>query len=180
MFMELVRKRRSTRRFQDRALERGKLNLLIEAALRAPSSHGYNPWEFIVVEDRSLLDKLSAAKPHGSAFLKLSAAGIVVCGDREKSDMWIEDTSIASTYIQLAAESLDLGSCWIQIRDRNHDDGRSAGEYVADLLDLPQRLQVESIIAVGYPDGVKPPHGQDYPQYGKVHGERYGSPFMTG
>ncbi|NOZ25148.1 MAG: hypothetical protein GXO94_03520 [Nitrospirae bacterium] len=179
MFMPLIRKRRSIRRFQDREVEAGKIDLIIEAALRAPSSRSLNPWEFIVVTDRDLLEGLSRAKEHGSSFLKNAPLGVVVCADPDRCDVWIEDASIASIFIHLAAESLGLGSCWIQIRKRMYDKGNTAEERVAALLNIPENLRVESIIAIGYPDEEKPPHGVEELQYGKVHLNRYGNPYVS-
>lgn len=174
MFISLIRKRRSIRRFLDRQVETRKIDSLIEAALRSPSSMGRNPWEFIVVSDRDLLEKLSRAKQHGSTFLKNAPLGIVICANPEKSDMWIEDSSIASIFVHLAAESMDLGSCWIQIRGRMYDEGMTADAYVRETLNIPQELNVESIVAVGYADEKKPPHTKEELQYEKVFLDRYG------
>ena len=174
MFISLIRKRRSIRRFLDRQVEARKIDSLIEAALRSPSSMGRNPWEFIVVADRDLLEKLSRAKQHGSTFLKNAPLGIVICANPGKSDMWIEDSSIASIFVHLAAESMDLGSCWIQIRGRMHDEGMTADAYVRETLNIPQELNVESIVAVGYADEKKPPHTKEELQYEKVFLDRYG------
>ncbi len=131
MFLSLAQSRRSIRKYQDKPVESEKIDRLVEALLRAPTSMGKNSWEFVVVTDRSLLKKLSGAKPHGSAFLKNAALGIVVCGNPQIADIWIEDASIASIYIHLAAASLELGSCWIQIRERKHDDTQTAENYIA-------------------------------------------------
>ena len=108
MFLSLVQKRRSIRQYLEKPVEKEKIELLIEAALRSPSSRGFNPWEFIVLTDRDLLAKLSKAKPHGASFLKNAPLGIVVCADPEKCDVWVEDASIASIFLHLAAESLEL------------------------------------------------------------------------
>jgi len=174
MFMPLIRTRRSIRKYADKPVEAEKIDLLVEAALRSPSSRSFNPWTFIVVTEQKMLERLSTAKPHGASFLKNAPLGIVVCGDAEKSDVWVEDTSIASTYIQLAAASLGLGSCWIQIRERRRDDATWAGDFISDQLDIPERFMVESIIAVGYPAEDKPPHGEDELQHEKVHRGAYG------
>jgi nitroreductase len=157
MFFSLIQNRRSIRKFKKQPVEEAKIEMLLEAALRAPSSRSINPWEFIVVSDSNLLKKLSESKPHGSAFLKNAPLGIVVLADSEKSDVWIEDTSIACIFIQLAAESLSLGSCWIQIRKRMHDKSKTAEAYVSDLLNIPKNFCIESIIAIGYPDEKKYP-----------------------
>ena len=173
MFMDLITKRRSIRRFTANKVEEEKVELLKEAALRAPSSRGVNPWEFIFITDRSLLTKLSAAKPHGSTFLKDAPFGVVVCADPEKSDVWVEDTSIAAIFIQLAATYLELGSCWIQIRGRMHDETQTAEAYVADQLNIPSHLKVESMIAIGYPAESKSPHSKEELQSEKIHLNQY-------
>ena len=111
MFLTLIQKRRSIRRYLPWPVEKDKIDDLIEAALRAPSSRGFNPWKFIFVTKRDLLKKLSDTKTHGSSFLRNATLGIVVCADAIKSDVWVEDASIASIFIQLAAESIGLGSC---------------------------------------------------------------------
>lgn len=146
--------------------------MLIEAALRAPSSRGLNPWEFIVVTKRDLLKKLSGAKPHGAAFIKNAPLGIVVCADEVKSDVWVEDCSIASTFILLASESMGLGSRWIQIRERMHNEIKTSEAYVSEVLNVPSGLKVEAIIAVGYPDETKPPHKKEELQYDKIYLKR--------
>lgn len=174
MFMSLIQKRRSIRQFQDKPIEPEKIDRLAEAALRAPSSRGFNPWEFVFVTDRGMLERLSHAKPHGASFLKEAALGIVVCANPSKSDVWIEDASIATIMIHLAAESLDLGSCWIQIRERRHDENKMAQDHIRELLNIPNDLQVEAMVAVGYPAEQKPPHTQKELQFEKVHHGVYG------
>lgn len=177
MVMSVIQKRRSIRKFLNKPIEAEKIDLLLEAALRAPSSRGLNPWQFVVIIDKDLLAKLSQAKQHGSAFLKNAPLGIVVCADPEQCDVWIEDASIASIFIHLAAESLGLGSCWIQIRERMHDGKKSAQDYIAETLNIPAGMQVESIIAVGYPAETLPPHKKDELLFEKVHRDTYGRPY---
>ena len=174
MFLSLVQKRRSIRRYLEKPVEDEKIDMLIEAALRAPSSRGFNPWEFVVVTDKSLLEKLSKTKPHGASFLKDASLGIVVCADPEKCDVWIEDASIASIFIHLAAESIGLGSCWIQIRKRMYDQTKAAQAYICELLNIPENLNVESIVAIGYPAEKKSPHKKEDLQYEKVFLDYYG------
>jgi len=173
MFISLIEKRRSIRKFAGRDVESEKIDMLLEAALRSPSSRGFNPWHFIVVTNQSLLEKLSKAKQHGSSFLKNAPLGMVICGDPDKSDVWVEDCSIASIFIHLAAASLELGSCWIQIRERMHDTTKTAEAYVKDILNIPGNLRVESIVAIGYPDEKKPPHKKEALQYEKVHHDSF-------
>ncbi len=150
MFIDLLRKRRSIRQFKDTAVEREKIDTLIEAVLRSPSSRGLNPWEFVVVKESATIEKLSRAKVHGSRFMQNAPLAIVVCADPSKSDVWIEDCAIASLILHLSATDLELGSCWVQIRQREHDENRSAEEYISNLLGLREGMVVEAIVAIGY------------------------------
>ena len=174
MFIDLITKRRSVRKYEDRSVEKEKIDLLVEAALRAPSSRGLNPWEYIVLTDSGLIKKLSNAKPHGSSFLKGAPLAIVICADPQISDVWVEDASIASIYLHLAAESLGLGSCWIQIRDRMHNKTKTAHAYIAEILNIPENLEVLSIMAIGYPAEKRAPLSRQELQFEKVNFNRYG------
>ena len=171
--IELLRKRRSIRKFTGEKVAPETVELLIEALLRAPSSRGINPWEFIVVDDPELLSRLSRSKEHGSEFLKNAPIAVVVCADGTKSDVWVEDCAIASIIVQLTALSLGLGSCWAQIRNRRHDTGRSAEEYIRELLGLPEHIQVESIIGIGHPGETKRPVPARDLRYEKVKRNRF-------
>jgi nitroreductase len=115
MFTELARQRRSVKRFTSQQVEQEKVDAIIEAALRSPSGRAARPWEFVVVKDKALLEKLSVARPSGAAFVKDAAVGIVVCGDPSKSHLWIEDCSIAAVSMQYAAHSMGLGTRWSRI-----------------------------------------------------------------
>ena len=174
MFLSLLEKRRSIRKYLEKTIEPEKVDKLIEAALRSFSGKGGQPWEFVIVDDRDMLLKLSTAKPGGATFLKNATLGIVVCAD-QSSDTCVEDASIASAIIHLSATDLGLGSCWIQIRNRNHSDGRPAQEYIAELLGIPSNLMVLSVVAMGYPDESKDPHAKAALRFDKIHKGRFGT-----
>lgn len=176
MFLDLLRQRRSIRKFQDRPVEEEKIERLCEAVLRSPSSRGFNPWEFILVTDPPTVAKLSRAKAHGSAFLSGAPLAVVILADPQRSDVWVEDAAIAALIVHLAATDLGLGSCWIQIRRRAHDDNLSADRYVASILGIPEDRSVEAVIAVGYAAETKSPHPAEALDHGKIHFHRYPSP----
>ncbi|RJR23814.1 MAG: NAD(P)H-dependent dehydrogenase/reductase [Desulfobacteraceae bacterium] len=180
MFSSLIEKRRSIRRYEEKQVEPQKIASLVEASLRAPSSMGTNPWRFVVVTDKGILRKLSLAKEHGSSFLSGAPLGIAICADPSKSSVWIEDASIAATYIQLAAEDIGLSSCWIQIRERMHNKEKTSEQYIAELLNIPAAVRVEAIVAIGYPAEKKTPHSRDSLQYEKVYAGEYGRPYREG
>ena len=171
--IELLRKRRSIRRYQSRGIEGNVLEILKEALLRCPSSRSINPWDFIFVDDPELLKKLSLSKKHGSSFLKDAPLGIVVCGNESESDVWIEDCSIASITVQYVAESLNLGNCWIQIRNRFFDEKKTSEQYIKEILQIPEQIRVESIIGIGYPAEKKDGHPESTLQYNKILLNRY-------
>jgi nitroreductase len=126
-----------------------------------------------------MLEKLSTAKPAGAALLKNATLGIVICADQKKSDTCIEDASIAAIILQLAAESLGLGSCWVQLRNRKHEDGRSSQQYAAELLSIPDTYMIQAVMAIGYPAESKTPHKKENLHYGKIHKGRYGKKMYT-
>jgi nitroreductase len=174
--LDILKKRRSIRRFQAKPVEQEKVDILAEAALRAPSSRGLNPWEFIVVTEPAMLQALGKAKPHGADFLADAPLAMVIAADPARCDVWTEDCAIAAIIVQLTAVSLGLGSCWVQIRLRPHGDGRSAEAYVREVVELPDHMSVDCIIGIGYPGETKPPHTRSSLPSGKIHKERFGHP----
>lgn len=173
-FSELIKRRRSMRKFTGEELTQDEVVSLLKAALMSPTSKRSNSWQFVVVDDKSTLELLSKCKEAGASFLKDAAVGIVVLGDPLASDVWIEDASVASIMIQLQAEDLGLGSCWIQVRERYTATGMSADEFVHGVLDIPLQLQVLSIIAVGHKGMERKPFDEGKLQWEKIHLNKYG------
>jgi len=166
--IELLRKRRSIRKYKGRQVEPLKVETLKEAVLRSPSSKNNNSWEFIFVNNKEVIEKLKACKPHGVTPLETAPLAIVVCADESKNDVWIEDCSIASILLQLTAQSLGLGSCWIQIRNRKHTENTSSEKYIQHLLNIPENFKVLSIIAVGYAENIRAGKPFDELQFEKI------------
>jgi len=150
--IEILRQRRSIRKYKNKKIEGEKVKILREAAVRSPTSRNYMPWNFYFVENKKIIEELSTCKPHGALFLANAPLAIVVTGDENKSDVWIEDCSIASINLQLTAQTLGLGSCWIQVRKRFYNKDVPSGEYIRKFFDFGEKQQVLSIIAIGYPD----------------------------
>lgn len=173
-FSELIKNRRSMRKFTPEEISQEEVVTLLKAALMSPSSKRSNCWQFIVVDDKETLEKLSFCKENGSSLIKGSALAIVVVADPLASDVWIEDASIASIMIQLQAEDLGLGSCWVQIRERFTSDGIPSNEFVHEVLDLPLQLQALSIIAIGHKGMERKPFDEKNLQWEKVHINKFG------
>jgi nitroreductase len=169
MFYDLLKTRKSIRKFKDLAVEHEKIEAILRSALMAPSSRGRRPWEFIAVTDNDLLSQLSLCRDHGSAFLKGAPLAIVVAADKEACDVWIEEASIVAILLQLAAQDLGLGSCWIQVRERFQSKQKKTEDYIKDILSIPAQYTVECVIAIGYPDEEKKPHDENTLLYEKIH-----------
>ena len=168
-FSNLISNRRSIRKFSPIPLLPEQVELILKAALKSPSSKNAKSWHFILVEDKEALQKLSFCKKANSKLIAECSLAIIVAGDPLVSDVWIEDASVASIIIQLQAEDLDLGSCWVQIRDRQTANDTSSEEYIKDLLDLPLQMQVLSIIAIGNKIESKPPIDDNNLEWEKIH-----------
>jgi len=173
MFLQLLQNRRSIRQFQNRPVEKEKVDQLVECMLRSPSSRSLNPWEFIVVDNIEILAALSQAKPHGAGFLKNAPLAVAVCAHPDVCDVWVEDCSIAATLIHLAAADLNLGSCWVQLRLREHVGGESASRHAAKILELAEDMEVEAIVAIGYPAEQKTGHDKEKLLWDRVHYNHY-------
>ncbi len=156
-FIDLLQKRRSKRKFTTQKVGPEKIEKLVAAALMSPTGKKKNHWDFIIVEEPSMLEKLSKCKPHSASLIAGAPLAIVVIGNPDESDTWIEDCSIASIIIQLEAEDLGLGSCWVQVRNREHNDVEMASDYIIKMLEIPNDRKVLSVIAIGYSDEIKKP-----------------------
>ena len=148
-FHELVKRRRSIRKYGAEQLSEEAVRQILEAALMAPTSKNGRSWHFTVVDDKEKLAQLSQCKPLYATSISRSALSIVVSANPSVSDVWVEDASIAAAYIQLQAEDLGLGSCWIQVRNRMHDDETTASEWIKDLLEMDGAEQVVCVISIG-------------------------------
>ena len=162
------------RKFTEEELTQEEVVLLLKAALMAPSSKRSNPWQFVVVDDKETLKQLAHCKEQASQFIADAALAVVVMADPLVSDVWIEDASIASIYLQLQAEDLGLGSCWVQIRERMASSDVSSEEYVRQTLGIPLPLQILSIIAIGHKGMERKPFNEEHLQWEKIHLNQYG------
>lgn len=162
------------RKFTAEELTQDEVVTLMKAALMAPTSKRSNAWQFILVDDKEKLKELSLCKEHASQFIADAALAVVVTADPLTSDVWIEDASIASIYLQLQAEDMNLGSCWVQVRERYTATGMPSDEYVRSVLDIPLQLQVLSVIAIGHKGMERKPFDEEHLQWEKIHLNKFG------
>lgn len=147
--LELMRSRRSIRSYADKPVPQEYLDTILEAASFAPTSRNRKPCKFITVTDRTLLEKLAQTKPNTAEFTARAGAVIVATADSSISDIWVEDSSIALTYMMLAAEALGLACCWVQMHQRFNSDGINAEECVRRILNLSENYRVTAFLSLG-------------------------------
>lgn len=155
-FLEVIEKRHSVRKYSDRPVDREILDAIVRVAQTAPSSRNSKSSAFMIVEDRDTLDALSQMRDYGSALLSGAPAAIVVMGDENKTDLWVDNCAISSTFVQLAVTAMDLVSCWVHCNGRPRlkaePEGAKAEDYVSELLGIREGLRPYCVIAIGYPE----------------------------
>jgi len=162
--------RRSIRRFTDQPVDADQIDLLLKAAMAAPSANNSKPWHFVVVTDSAVRRTLAQAHPY-ARMVAQSPACIVPCGEPgisrgSQSDYWIQDLAAATENILLAATGLGLGAVWCGVHP--------VDERVADvrrILGIPQGVVPFALIAVGHPAERKEPRTQYDPA--RVHTDRW-------
>lgn len=172
-FKDLVQMRRSHRKFTAEEIDADDVRLILRAALMSPTSKGQRAWQFVVVDDKTDLEKLADAKDMGGQFLKDAPLAVVVLGDPMQNDCWVEDGSIAAISMQLQAEALGLGSCWIQMRGRGLTDGTRADTVIQGVLGIPENLSCLCIVAFGHKADERKPQNEERLKWENVHVGKY-------
>ncbi len=168
--IENIMSRASVRQFTDRAIPRDTLETIVKAGMAAPTAMNKQPWEFVVVTDRAVLDSIEAVHPYSN--LKTATAAIIVCGNMEKAiegdgqSYWIQDCSAATENVLLAAHALGLGAVWCGVYPMQ--------ERVAPLkevLGLPSYVIPLNVITMGYPAAAPQPKDKWNPE--SVHFDKW-------
>ncbi len=168
-FAHLMHSRRSCRKFTDEKIEPEQLSMVLNAALISPTAMNRRAWHFVVVEGKTTLEKLSECKETGAAMLKNAAVAVVVLGNVNDNDCWIEDGSIAAFAMQLQAEDLGLGSCWVQVRNRGLNSGERANDIVRGILNIPEGFDTLCILALGHKANQLPLKKDEDARWEQVH-----------
>jgi nitroreductase len=146
--IEALLSRRSIRKYSDKKIEKEKIDIILKAAMYAPSAMNYQPWEFIVMDDKKLFAEMLGIITHAE-MLKESTLAILVCGDlsKEKYEEYnAQNCSAATQNILLAAHDLGLGAVWIAAYPN-----KEVIQKIKKLLNLPENILPVSLISMGYP-----------------------------
>lgn len=150
--LDAILTRRSTRYFTSQPIAHEKLHQILEAAMSGPSCVNARDWSFLVVTEKTILQKMADANGAPARPLKTAAAGILVCGDLGRAfppakDYWVVDGAIAAQNISLCAQALGIGSVWLGTWPQMDRVQRQQA-----LFGLPETVVPHSIIALGYPE----------------------------
>lgn len=167
--IQIMKNRRSIRKYTGEKVSKDQLNQILQAGLLAPSSKNIRPVEFVVIEEKNTLKKLSKSKKAGAGMLSDASCAIVVIGDTRKADAWIEDCSLAMGYMLLMAENLGIAACWVQIRLRKTLLRKDASVYVKELLGIPDYYEVEAILSLGIAKKSEGSRAWDKTEQNKIH-----------
>jgi nitroreductase len=163
--LDLIKKRRSIRRYTAEPVSDADVKTMLEAAMAAPSADNIQPWEFVVVRDRALRQQLAETHPW-AAMCAQAAVVFVMCGHGRRSTHWVADVSAATENLLLAAAGLDLGAVWVGVYPNQQPE-----EHVRRTLSIPRDLRVLCLVPVGHPAESKSPHTK-YDER-KVHTDGY-------
>jgi nitroreductase len=152
MLLDLVKKRRSIRKFTDEKVSDEEIRKIIEIALHAPTAKNQNPVRYIVIKDKERLKELSKYKKVGSAFLAGANVAIAVVTDTEIAPVTNhQDASIVATYLLLAAAEMGLGATWGNVTNAVNEEGRASQDVLKEFFKLDDKFNVECIIGIGHP-----------------------------
>jgi nitroreductase len=150
-FSQLAHQRQSIRKYSGEEIDPDVLTDIVESALQAPTSRNSRSVRLIVVDDQLMIEALSKVRKSGSAFIAGASVVIAVCADTTVTKRPLADTAIAASYLQLAATSNGLGSCWCHIETTDGVTCETAEQSVHRLLSLPEHYLCHCLIAIGVP-----------------------------
>lgn len=153
-FSEVLAARHSVRKFTDEPVDRAVIDDMIDEALLAPSSRCSRSSGFMIIDEPDTLKAISEMRDSGSGLLAGAAAAIVVLGDTEKTDLWLDNAAISATYLLLSATARGIGSCWVHVNGRlrsKADPSKGLAEdYLRDLLGIKDNMRPLCVIALGH------------------------------
>ncbi len=171
--LKMIENRRSVRRYTGEPVSDENLKKILQAGLLGPTGHNAKACEFVVVKDKEMLEALSKCRPAGPGMLAGADTAIVVLTDGDKQDVWAEDGSIAMTLMHLMADSLGVGSCWVQVHKRVAPDGGTAEDYIKDKLAIPANYKITAMLSLGMPAEHAAPYDAEAVDMTKVHWENF-------
>lgn len=172
--LDIMLNRRSVRTYKEGKISDEDLNKILTAGLSVPTGRNNRPFEFVLVREKSTLEKLMDCRAGGSKALMTADTAIIVLADEKLSATWIEDTALNLGFMHLMASDLGLGSCWLQLRDLPSNIANvSAESLVRGIIDSPMDIRIEGLLTIGLIDTPPTPHTTDDLNFSKIHIEKW-------
>jgi len=168
--LDVFKIRKSCRQFLDKPVEDEKINEILKAAMVSPSAHHQRAWEFIIVKDKDIREKLSETTKY-TGCVKEAPVVIVLCSP--DVHQWVEDLSIVGEVIYLEATNQGLGTCWMHVKDLVSPEKLNPEGFVRDLLGIPGDKRVLCFFPIGYPKFKMPEHTDQEFEQNKIHYEKW-------
>lgn len=149
--LEALQTRRSVRKYEKREVSDEVVQHLLSAAMNAPSAANQQPWEFIVITDRVMLETIPLFSPF-AGMVAHAPLGILICGDTRNlaaPGFWVQDCAAATQNLLIAAHALGLGAVWTGVYAMNLTDGRVTG-FIKH-CQLPEGVVPLAFVIIGYP-----------------------------
>jgi nitroreductase len=154
--------RRSVRQYTSESVSEEQIDLLLKAGMAAPSANNQQPWHFIVITDRPVLDKLAEAHPYAKMLYRAPLCICVIGDPRINENYWVQDCSNAAENVLLAAVGLGLGGVWLGVHPR-----AERVDPIRQVLKIPPAVTPLCLLSVGHPAEMPPPRTQYDPT--RVH-----------
>lgn len=170
--LEAIMTRSSVRSYTSQKVENDKVEILLKAAMAAPTAGNKQPWEFVVITEREILDSIPGIIK-ASQMAKKSQLAIAICGLPENSfpgnlsEYWVQDCSAATENMLIAANAIGLGAVWCGA----YPDSNGRVAQLQKLLNLPERIVPLNVVVIGYPDSPATIKNKWKPE--RVHYNRY-------
>ncbi|AUS96697.1 nitroreductase family protein [Clostridium thermosuccinogenes] len=166
--MQAIFNRRSIRKYTDKKVPEEMIEQILRAGMAAPSAGNSQPWHFIVVDDRNILNEITKVHPY-SKMLNEASHAIIVCGDRslqKYEGYWVQDCSAAMENMLIMAQDIGLGAVWLGVYPNEE-----RVKAISEIFGLPENVTPLSIMSLGYPAETKEPANRFNPS--RVHRNRW-------
>ena len=167
--MNSIFTRRSVRKFADRAVEPEVIDRMLRAAMQAPSATNQQPWEFIVIDDRTTIDKLADFSPYAKMLPGAPLAVVILEKQGMRAQLFTEqDLGAAAQNMMLQLVEDGLGSVWMGV-----GRGSEREAFVTEMFALPENVKPFGVFAIGYPTDENANKFVDRYEEDRVHWNKY-------
>jgi nitroreductase len=163
--LQIIFSRRSIRKYTDEPVSETDVIRLLEAGMAAPSAMNRRPWHLVAVTDKEVIQTIAQSPPYSRTLIDAPLV-IVVCGDPSVSDWWLQDCTLATQNILVAAAGLGLGGVFLGCHDKPEREGP-----IRQALAIPDEIGMASVLCIGHPAEHKEPRTQYDPA--QAHRDRW-------